>query len=227
MWFKRNRLDLAYKAIFAEPVFELVTVPGRVFEAFYKTLNPRFSTSMSDLRSVGGGSYADVSYRVNLFGGNGTLTITAEGLLAAFQGLRTTSDLETVLDCVVLSDQALHAAFPETPIKSRLYTALSWLECEGGPEAVRKLLHERGGKVVPVVEGDFGAEKVSYSLGAEFSNDDDGWAGKIALERSVLEQADLFYRVESAYIDTGKYVTLESQMQHVRDLMTRCYIASV
>lgn len=218
MWFKMVQLNLAYKAAFAEPVFDLVTVPGRVFKSFYKTLNPKFSMGMSDLQSVGGASYADVSYKINLFGGSGTLTITAEGLQAIFQGLRTPEDIKTVTDCIILSDQALREAFPGTSIKSRQYTALTWLECEGGSESVRQLLHNRGNQVVPLAEGDLGAEKVSYSLGADFTNDAEGWGGRIALERSLLDQADLYYRMESAYIDTGKYATLESQIQHTQDV---------
>ena len=218
MWFSTHRLDIGYGLTLAEPAFELPTIGQKVFETFYKTLSPRFSINLSDLQTTAAKTYEDFSYVINLFGGSGTLNIKTQGLSATFERLSSAEHLKLVSDCVTLCEEALWTVLPDAELKSRKFTVLSWLKCEGGAQAVHELLQRHGSQGVPIAPGDFTIENVRYRLGADFTTMSEGWGGGMTIETSVLDEADLYYRLEIAYLDTSHYSGLEPQIEHAREL---------
>ena len=218
MRFTTHRLDIGYGLTLAEPAFELPTIGHRVFETFYKTLSPRFSVSLSDLQSNPARTYEDFSYTINLLGGSGTLKIKTQGLAASFERLSSDEHLKLISDCVALCEEALWTVLPDSGLKSRQFTVVSWLKCEGGAQAVNDLLQRHGSQGIPIATGDFAIEDIYYRLGADFTTMSEGWDGKLALERSALDGADLFYRLETAYLGNSRYSGLEPQIEHAREL---------
>lgn len=218
MWFRMHRLDIDYGVTLAEPVFELSTMGHKVFAEFYRALNPRFPTSLADLKVSQASTYEDFSYVIDVFGENGTLRIGAQGLSAAFRRLSSEEHLKLISDCIALSEEALRTILPESRLKDRKFNVLSWLKCEGGAEAVKDLLQRHGSQGIPIGVGDFAIEDLDYRLGTDFTNKSEGWAGKLALEMSALLEADLYYRIETAYLDNSHYSGLESQIAHTRQL---------
>ena len=218
MRFTTHRLDIGYGLTLAEPAFELATIGHRVFETFYKTLSPRFSVSLSDLQSNPARTYEDFSYTINLLGGSGTLNIKTQGLTAGFERLSSDEHLKLISDCVALCEEALWTVLPNSGLKSRQFTVLSWLKCEGGAQAANDLLQRHGSQGIPIAPGDFAIEDLNYRLGADFTTMSESWGGKLALERSALDGADLFYRLETTYLDNSHYSGLEPQIEHAREL---------
>ncbi len=155
MWYSTHRLDIGYGLTLAEPAFELPTIGQKIFETFYKALNPRFSINLSDLQTTAARTYEDFSYVINLFGGSGTLTVKTQELSATFERLSTREHLKLVSDCVALSEEALWTVLPDAKLKGRKFTVLSWLKCEGGAQAVHELLQRHGGQGIPIAPGDF------------------------------------------------------------------------
>ena len=218
MWFTTHRLDIGYGLTLAEPAFELATIGHRVFETFYKILSPRFPVNLSDLQSTPARTYEDFSYTINLFGGSGTLNIRTQGLAAGFERLSSNEHLKLISDCVALCEEALWTVLPDSELKSRQFTVLSWLKCEGGTRAVNDLLQRHGSQGIPIAVGDFAIEDLNYRLGADFTTMSESWGGKLALERSALDGADLFYRLETTYLGNSRYSGLEPQIEHAREL---------
>ncbi len=136
MWFKAHRLDMDYGVTLAEPAFELPTIGHRVFEEFYKTLKPRFSITLADMKSSAASTYEDFLYVIELFGGNGTLSIGAQGMSVAIRGLTRDEDLKLSNDCFTLCENALQNVLPKSGLKFRKLGISSWSVCEGGAEAV-------------------------------------------------------------------------------------------
>ena len=221
MWVKAYRVDIGYEIDFAQPVFELPTKAVQVLEAFYKCLSPRFPMGMSDLQSLGGVSYADIMLRINLSGANGAIAITAERLSASFTGLRSNDELKTVENCVTLSEDALNMALPELSVRARNIRVLSWLECEGGSDAVKRLLDKHGQAELPLAGVDLGADELNYRFGAELTNAGERWSAVISLEGSAIKQANLYFRLETNFLEDGKYDSLERRIEHTRDLYYR------
>lgn len=218
MWFRMHRFDIDYGVTFAEPAFELPNIGHRVFEEFYKTLNPRFPASLADLKVSQASTYEDFSYLIDVFGGSGNLRIGVQGLSATFRGLSSEENLKLISDCIALCEEALWTILPESRLKNRKFNILSWLKCEGGTEAAKELLKRHGSQGIPIGVGDFAIEDLNYRFGTDFTNKSEGWAGKLALEMSALLEADLYYRIETAYLDNSHYSGLESQIAHTRQL---------
>ena len=218
MWFKAYRLDEAYDVMFVQPAFKLPTMAVDVLETFYNTLKPKFSVRMSDLQSFSGASYSDIGLRVVLFGGSATITVTPESMSANFAGVNTLGDQDAVVECVRLCLNALTSALPEVAISGRKIAIHSWLTCEGGADAVGQLLDEHGQKGFPFGKGDFESDQVSYRVGLDLRNREDGWNATVVLDRSAVEKADLFYRLDTTYLENGRYNNFDVQIEHTRTL---------
>ena len=213
-----HRLDIDYGVTLAEPAFELPTIGHKVFAEFYKALNPRFSTGLADLKVSQASTYEDFSYVIDVFGESGTLRIGAQGLSAAFRRLSSEEHLKLISDCIALSEEALRTILPESRLKGRKFGVQTWLKCEGGAEAAKDLIQRHGSQGIPIAAGDLALEELNYRLGTDFTVKSEGWGGKLTLEMSALHEADLYYGVETAYLDNSQYSGLESQIAHTRQL---------
>ena len=49
-------------------------------------------------------------------------------------------------------------------------------------------------------------------------NGDEGWLAGFRFERSALPDADMFFGVDTNYMEVGKYNSLELRVTHTREL---------
>lgn len=218
MHFKSHRINVNYQIEFVQPLFQLPSMAVQVIEAFYKTLNPRFSLQMSDLQSRSGTTYADVALIFNLFSGAGLLEIRPDKFSATFQNLRSEADLKKVRDCVELSEDTIRDLFPSLEVSRCLIRLSLWLQCEGGADAVNRILDKHGSAGFPIAKEDFGAQDLEYTLRAELKNVDERWQTGFTLQRSAISEAELFYGIDATYEAVGKYNSLEQRVEHTREM---------
>lgn len=219
MWWEQFRLNVEHTTRFEEPVFELPKLAAEVSRSYFKTFTPRFSLAPSDIQVSEGQSYGDFAINFRLFGGAGVIRITTEELSQQYTGINTEDDLKIVKDCIGLSEQGLTHVMPNISMQMGTLAATSWLMCEGGTDAAQDLLSRHGKKSVPFSARELGAdESVNHIIRAGFTSSKEGWTINFVLERSALEQAHLYYRLEAIYLKDGAYGDIEKQAEHAHSM---------
>ncbi len=109
-------MEATYDAEFASPLFDLPRHNTELLESLYRHIHPRFPLRMTDLQAFVGNAYSDVSVRVTMFGGQGSIEVTAERLSTRFNGMKQEQDLAVCNQCTALAEQALQEVFPNIGI---------------------------------------------------------------------------------------------------------------
>jgi len=109
-------MELTYDAEFSVPPFDLPRRDTDLLKSLHQFIHPRFPIRTADMHVFGGTTLSDVCVRVTLFGGNGTIDVTADRLSTRFTGLRQHQDLDICNQCIALAEQALRSTLPDVVI---------------------------------------------------------------------------------------------------------------
>ena len=119
-------IEMTQEADFSDPLFDL---PGRnteVLKALHRSIHPRFPLRSSDMQALGGNTLSDVSVRLTMFEGHGTISVTAEKFSGYFRGLKRDEDIGVCNECITLASQGLASAMPENRVSAVATQAIFW-----------------------------------------------------------------------------------------------------
>lgn len=217
-----KRIDLTVAREFARPAFELPARTQEIFRSLFDSLSPRFTLRLEDTKSIGGTSYGDVKLVLTAFQGAGHLEVTPAGFSCVFANLiQADDDVRTLLDFVETSESALRSVITELEFKGRLFRARTWLQCDGGIEAVDRALSERGNKALNLDAGEFQSYRKQFALQTEMTDEAHTLRIRFVVERSerpVSENTHLFVDGTFIFASTHELSGLREQFERGREL---------
>jgi len=204
-------------AVFRVPILSWTPeVPARFFRAAYGTLNEILYIQPSDFSAQGGLSLGDCSAALRIFGGNSTLTLRANGVIAEFPSV--TPDRIPFVNSVIFQGyQALRTEFSELDIRSLESNAGHHLEIVGNGSVQEvlagdrnKALVERAHKINDVV--------IEPATRFRIVSKEGKWHCKVTLERSeIIEDGVLLYR-EIVASDLSDCETTQQQFELIEHI---------
>ena len=150
----------------------------------------------------GGTTLSDVCVRVTLFGGNGTIDVTADRLSTRFTGLRQHQDLEICNQCIALAEQALRSTLPDVEIG--LVSIRPMLTLRLGDESTDAREYLRA-VVRPAVDMDLdglGAAALHPCVNLEVQNDDERWRAVLHAYPSGVDRSSVVVACSIIYTES-------------------------
>ena len=184
-------MDMAYEMEFSVPLFDLPVRNAELLGSLHRFIHPRFSLRMTDLHAFGGNALSDVSVRVTMFGGNGTIEVTAERLSVRFNILRNEQDIAICNECCALAGQALKRAFPE--VVTTMITARSTrsLRLGDGSVVARDFLRQVVRPGVDMELVGLGNVALYPCINLEVRNEDEGWQAVLHAYGNAVENSSI------------------------------------
>lgn len=195
-------MELTYDADFSVPPFDLPRRDTDLLKSLHQFIHPRFPLRTTDMHAFGGTALSDVCVRVSMFGGNGTIDVTADRLSTRFIGLRQQQDLDICNQCIALAEQALRSTLPDVVIG--LVTIRPMLALRLGDESTdaREYLT---GVVKPAVDLDLdglGTAALHPCINLEVENDDERWRAVLHAYPSGLDRSSVVVACSIIYTES-------------------------
>lgn len=204
-----------YELDFGKPVYSIVQNSISILEAFYDALSPRFGLDASSQQVTSAATaLSDFALQVSLFGGSATFVIRLERFTCEIRNVLREEDFRTARDSIELAEGALTKAVPDIPIRSASVSSSAWLKVEDAESATIAAL--TAGQ--PETRFDLtriGATRSEHWPIGNLWNDQDGWSANYRLERSSVEEADLFYACLVRYDRESKFASADRRMEHM------------
>ena len=207
------RTRITYELDFGVPVYSIAENSVSILKAFYKALSPRFFLDASHQSLSSAAVLSDFVLRTSLFADNVVISLRLEKFTCELKNIVTEDDLKTVQDSVVLAEDALMKAVPELPIRSASIQVDSWLKSNGVGAALKFGKPERDFNFARI-----GASGVEHWPTGKFWNEDEGWRAEYRIDRSAIENADLFYHLSVHYVGANQYASADARATHTESL---------
>lgn len=204
-------------AIFRVPILSWTAeVPSRFFRALYGALNEMLYIQPSDFVVLTGVSLGDCSAALRIFGGNSTLTLKANAIIAEFPSI--SHDKIEFADAVIFQGyQALRTEFGELEIGSIEANAGRHLEITGDRKAWDILavgsqteLRKRADDLRDAV--------VEPGMRFRLISKDGKWNSKVTVEKSEVVKNGIFLLREIIINDLSDCETPQQQFDLIRQI---------
>ena len=195
-------MELTYDAEFSVPPFDLPRRDTDLLRSLHQFIHPRFPIRTTDMHVFGGTTLSDVCVRVTLFGGNGTIDVTADRLSTHFTGLRQHQDLDICNQCIALAEQALRSTLPDVVIG--LVSIRPMLTLRLGDESTDAREYLRA-VVKPAVDmdlGGLGAAALHPCVNLEVQNDDERWRAVLHAYPSGVDRSSVVVACSIIYTES-------------------------
>ena len=208
--FRSNSFSIHARAVFKIPLLSWTAeVPSRFFRAIYGALGEMLYIQPSDLVASAGGSLADCSAGLRIFGGNSTLTLKANGVFVEFPSVMP-DRIEFVNSVISQSYQALRTEFSELEVRSIEANAGHHIEIAGGGKAQDILaagsqmeLQKRAQKLRDAV--------VEPGMRFRLVDKNGKWNSRVTVEKSELVESGVFILREIIISDLSDCETTQQQ----------------
>lgn len=216
MYYELARLHLSLQDTFSEPMLSIGHKSVEILDAFYRALHPRYPLALNDLQSFGGNSVADLRLIINGLSGRGRITIEPGTLSIAWLDLvKSEDDLKAAKDYMQTSEDALKEAVPGFEIAQRQFRALMWIECEGGDEAAKAFLQEKGNAAFGFEAGRYAKYDKDFTVQCVLRNDS-GEKYAIEVQPSYISEGQLFVQTDFSYTRLEGLEPLADQFERAR-----------
>ncbi len=218
--FRLHSAFIRAAAIFKVPILSWTAeVPSRFFRALYGALNEMLYIQPSDFVAPAGASLGDCSAALRIFGGNSTLTLKANAIIAEFPSI--SHDKIEFADAVIFQGyQALRTEFRELEIRSIEANAGRHLEITGDSKA-RDIF--AAGSQTELQERAHNLREAVVEPGMRFRivSKDGKWSSKITVEKSEVVKDGIFLLRENIISDLSDCETTQQQFDLIQriDLM--------
>ena len=168
-------MELTQEADFSVPLFDL---PGRnteVLQSLHRSIHPRYALRSADMQAFGGTALSEVSVRLNMFEGRGTIAVTADKLSAHFRDLAQDDDIRVCNECSTLAAEGLRGAMPDVEIAGVATRTTLGLRLDDGSVNARSYLAEVVKPSVNIDLRGFGNARVIPCINLEVHNADEDW----------------------------------------------------
>ena len=216
---RSERVTIILNAAFAPPIFQRGEIPVRFFDLIYSSLTPKFTVDSNDLQVLHGNSLGDAVVKYNIFGGNSTISMSADKLSAEFP-MALPSDYQIIEQLLYAIGAGFCEKFPNSKIIQVQASGHEHASVVSGGTAREYLAQFE----IPAVNSRFRELGASYTPGARFmiSGNKAAWQALCSLEQSLYLADGLFlnYDVTLKGIDPGE--TLDVHMKRVKTIMEEC-----
>ena len=204
-------------AVFREPILSWTAeVPSRFFRAMYSSLNERLSIHPNDFVAPGGASLGDCSAALRIFGGNSTLTLKANEMIAEFPSL-TPDGIELANSVIFQGYEALRAEFNELEIGSIRSNAGNHLEITGDTQ-VGSILCVSAPTALQQRSKNIRGAIFESALRFRLVGEDGKWNVKVTAERSELVNNGIFVLREVVVSDLTVCETTQQQFDLIESI---------
>lgn len=204
-------------AVFKVPILSWTSeVPARFFRAVYGALNEILYIQPSDFVAPGGLSLGDCSAELRIFGGNSTLTLKANGVIADFPSI--TPDRIPFVNSVIFQGyEALRAEFSELEVRSIESNAGHHLEIVGDGSVQEVLAGDRNSALERRVRK---SKDLVFEPAARFRlvSKEGKWNCKVTLEKSEVVNDGIFLYREIIASDLSDCETTQQQFELIEHI---------
>lgn len=203
-------------AVFKEPLLSWTAeVPSRFFRAMYGSLNERLYIQPNDLVASAGVSLGDCSAALRIFGGNSTLTLRANGLIADLPHILP-DKFEFTNSVILQAYEALRTEFSELEIRSVESNVGHHFEIAGDGQA-RDILAVGDQTALLKRAHDIRDVVIEPALRFRLVSKDGIWRSNVTVEKSDLLENGIFLLREIVVSNLAGCETPQQQF----DLITR------
>jgi hypothetical protein len=211
-----SRAQVVYQVALKVPLFDLPARTPESARAIYEVMSPRLPLRPSDIQVAPANNYGEFALSLSLFGGLGILEFRIDGYKAQFEGIRSQTDLQLVVDCIgdteLIANQILSSA--ETA-KTEVSVA-AWMKVEGGVERVHTILNQHSNLRLQSNV----TRPADMILGGTLREGDERWGAKFLFEPSINKEVDhLFVKLDVTYWPESPYPTVDSRKTHIDSLL--------
>lgn len=195
-------MEMSYEAEFSVPLFDL---PGRnteLLKSLHRFIHPRFPLRATDLHAFGGNALSDVRIRVTMFGGNGTIEVTAEKLSIRFNNLRSEQDVNICNECIAMAEQALRSALPEVVFAIVTVRPTLSLRLGDGSIDTRYFLRRVVKPGIDMELTGLGNAALYPCINLEVENEDEGWRAVLHAYDNAVDKSSIIASCWMAYPDS-------------------------
>ena len=197
-------------AVFKEPILSWTAdVPSRFFKAVYSSLNELLYIQPSDLVATAGVSLGDCSVAIRIFGGNSTLTLKANGVVAEFPNIGP-DKIEFVNTVILKGYEALRMEFSEIEISSIESNAGYHLKL-GKSTAKNEIFKLDNQSALNKRAQEFHDVVVEPAQKFRVISKDGDWSTKVTLEKSEQFENGIFLLRELVVSNLSNFQTTQQQ----------------
>lgn len=216
MQIKVSSLTLKYEIEFRKPFFRIADARPAFLEVMYRAL-VEFNIRPNDLYGFGGNALTDQRAFITLFGGNVSIDVTSEKVVANFRNASARGDADLIQACMKQILSALESFAVESPLGRE--TIILWPRVEVASEKMRDefLQTLNRPKKVPTFVATHSA-KVWPNYNIEIEHSTGEWLVSVTVSRAwaspthlfVSAHGDFFTGASSQKVDDRAKIMAES-----------------
>ena len=214
-----ERVTIILNAVFTPPIFQRGEIPARFFDLVYSALTPEFTVDSNDLQVLHGNTLGDVVVKYKIFGGNSTISMSADKLSAEFP-MALPGDYQIIEQLLYGIGTGFSEKFPELRIIQVQTSGHEHASVVTGGTASEYLARFE----IPAVNSRFRELDASYIPGARFMvlGDKAAWQALCSIEQSLYLADGLFLNYDVTLKNINQDETLDMHMKQVKKIMEKC-----
>ena len=213
-------MEMTYEAEFSVPLFDL---PGRnteLLKCLHRFIHPRFPLRTTDMHAFGGNALSDVCVRLTMFGGSGTIEVTADKLSIRFTGLRQEQDVNICNECIALAEQALRSALPDVVVRIVTIRPTLSLRLGDGSMDARNYLRRVVKPGVDLELNGLGNAALCPCINLEVENEEEGWRAVLHAYDNAVDKSSIIASCWIVYFDSPEERPKEERTDRLQRLVT-------
>jgi hypothetical protein len=214
-----RRLDGTYTASFVPPMLSLAGAIPDVMKVVYGTFVERYPSIKPDaLRAINTNVLAEVGVSINLLDNRVEILLRVDQIGVRAVNLRNDQELRFVVDCILITHNAVRKLAPTITIGLTIIHLLTWIGVDGGAGQVEKILSTAARPSHPnLLSGArLGAKSVAFLPRVLLGNDQEGWQLTVSAEKSIIPEADLFLVRQYVFGPPMYYSDFEQQFAFIQ-----------
>ena len=209
------RFDAHYEVAFSRPAFSRIASFSQIIEPIYDAFCSELVIPSDAISLENGNTIATAGVTLTLFSGLSVFEARLDGYKAHFLDLRSSEAIDRAKRHAKLFEDAICGFLTDgIPAHSRLVTP-SWLTVEGGIAAAEALI--RSLTWLPDSDDPFQIEATNTRSLVKFEcfNNDDLWKIGITVDKSALQEADLFLELSGEYASGSHFDSFDNKANHL------------
>lgn len=208
--------EWSYDAILRRPIFRLARDGAQILEAFYDALSPQVPLAPNSMSLCGGTTLSDIRLRVQLFGGAGSLELTADRFSSSFRTINSQSEIDLAIRCSSLGRQALERVIHRSDVRLDSFAIRGHLELVGGGSQAQQLLSRFS--ITPDGLKDLVPGPVRGGIHLDLSEASSGWICAFDIQASTMIDGGLFWALSCSYAEDCPYEDFTGRQEHFLSL---------
>ncbi len=209
------RFDAHYEVAFSRPAFSRIASFAQIIEPIYDAFGSELIIPSDAISLENGNTIATAGVTLTLFSGLSVFEAKLDGYKAHFLDLRSSAAIDRAKRHAKLFEDAIRGFLTDgVPAHSRLVTP-SWLTVEGGIPAAVALVRRL--TWLPDSDDPFQIDATNTRSLVKFEcfNNENLWKIGITIDKSALQEADLFLELSGEYTSGSHFDSFDKKANHL------------